>query len=683
MKKLLLVLFLIFGIATMITSCGKNAENTAEKSEISKQKIEQVVKNLLEKYGESQKERIERGVNVVAKLWNGSESEFEKFCLENFVGDEKELEAVFNSFSKHWETLLGNFNRISLDLKKPVHIDEGEVTPLDLMISGYEPSAHLTADFFENKIAYYIALNFPYYSLQEKNELGKNWTRKQWAYARMGDLFTANIPANLLLKSSEAMANADNYISNYNIMAGYLVDDNMNTYFPEEMKLISHWNLRDEIKAQYGKENPLNKQKMIYQVMLRIIDQSIPEDVVNSNKYKWNPFTNKVYQDNKEVSLKSEPDTRYYHLLQNFKALREIDKHNPLFPTYIKAKFEKEMEIPQEEVEKMFVDYCSNPVFKEIGEIIKARLGRELEPFDIWYDGFKSRSLLNQDELTKITSIKYPNPKALEADIPNILTKLGFKTDKAKEIASRISVDPSRGAGHAWGAQMRGEKAHLRTRIGKSGMDYKGYNIAIHELGHNVEQTLTLYDVDYYVLNGVPNTAFTEAWAFTFQSRDLPLLGIKSTNNEKEILDVLDAAWATYEIMGVSLVDMRVWKWLYDNPNANEEQLKQKVIEIAKDVWNLYYAPVFGIKDQPILAIYSHMIDYPLYLSAYPLGHLIEFQIAEYIKDKNLAEEMYRMCVQGRLTPEVWMVGAVGNKLSAEPLLKAAQDAVKQIKNKS
>jgi hypothetical protein len=96
--------------------------------------------------------------------------------------------------------------------------------------------------------------------LKEKNELGKNWTRKQWAYARMGDLFTANIPANLLLKSSEAMANADNYISNYNIMAGYLVDDNMNTYFPEDMKLISHWNLRDEIKAQYGKENPLNKQ---------------------------------------------------------------------------------------------------------------------------------------------------------------------------------------------------------------------------------------------------------------------------------------------------------------------------------------------------------------------------------------------------------------------------------------
>ena len=38
------------------------------------------------------------------------------------------------------------------------------------------------------------------------------------------------------------------------------------------------------------------------------------------------------------------------------------------------------------------------------------------------------------------------------------------------------------------GAVRREDRAHLRTRIGAGGMDYKGYNIAIHELGHNVEQ---------------------------------------------------------------------------------------------------------------------------------------------------------------------------------------------------
>jgi hypothetical protein len=77
--------------------------------------------------------------------------------------------------------------------------------------------------------------------------------------------------------------------------------------------------------------------------------------------------------------------------------------------------------------------------------------------------------------------------------------------------------------------------------------------------------------------------------------------------------------------MGVSLVDINLWKWLYSNPNATAEQVKEATLTIAKDIWNKYYADVFGSKDEPILAIYSHMIDNPLYLSAYPIGHLIDF----------------------------------------------------------
>ena len=57
-------------------------------------------------------------------------------------------------------------------------------------------------------------------------------------------------------------------------------------------------------------------------------------------------------------------------------------------------------------------------------------------------------------------------------------------------------------------------------------MDYKGYNIAVHEMGHNVEQVFSLYSVDSTLLQGVPGNAFTEALAFTFQNRDLELLGL-------------------------------------------------------------------------------------------------------------------------------------------------------------
>jgi hypothetical protein len=182
------------------------------------------------------------------------------------------------------------------------------------------------------------------------------------------------------------------------------------------------------------------------------------------------------------------------------------------------------------------------------------------------------------------------------------------------------------------------------------------------------------------MLNGVPTTAFTEAVAFLFQKRDLELLGMKNDDPNKEHLMALDNFWGSYEIMGVSLVDMKVWKWMYENPDATPAQLKAAVIAAAKEVWNLYYAPVFGSQDEPILAIYSHMIDNPLYLSSYPVGHLIDFQIEQQITGKSFPDEINRMYTKGRLTPEVWMKEAVGKPLAIEPLLKATEEALGKIK---
>ena len=132
--------------------------------------------------------------------------------------------------------------------------------------------------------------------------------------------------------------------------------------------------------------------------------------------------------------------------------------------------------------------------------------------------------------------------------------------------------------------------------------------------------------------------------------------------------------------MGVGMVDMKVWKWLYAHPDADAAALKIAVISISKDVWNTYFSPVFGTKDEPILAIYSHMISYPLYLPAYSYGQLIEFQLEEYLKGKNFANEIDRIYEQGRLTPQQWMEEAVGQKISAQPVLNAVDEALKAIK---
>ena len=87
-------------------------------------------------------------------------------------------------------------------------------------------------------------------------------------------------------------------------------------------------------------------------------------------------------------------------------------------------------------------------------------------------------------------------------------------------------------------------------------------------------------------------------------------------------MDILDKIWSMYEICGVSMLDISVWKWMYAHPNATAGELQEAVIRLSKEIWNKYYAPVFGVKDETVLAIYSHMIGYPLYLSAYASDRL-------------------------------------------------------------
>jgi hypothetical protein len=571
-------------------------------------------------------------------------------------------------------------NQISLDLKKPLHLDWGEITPSDERFGQFDPNAHLAEDMFDSKIAFEILLNFPTYTLAEKTELGPEWNRLDWAYARCGDLFLSRVPARLNQKAAAALSEAETYIAGYNIFMGNLVDNNQKTLFPENMKLISHWGLRDELKALYADKKGLAGQEMIYEVLKRIIQQDIPQLMVNHGEYLWNPFSNKLFKGSKEIVWTPEPNSRYLHLLNIFKAVKEFDPFFPSLPSHPQRKFELERELPAAAVEKLFTDVLASEAVKTTAALIEKRLGRKLQPFDIWYNGFKVRGKIAETELDRRASQKYPDLKAFEKDMRNILLQLGFAAKTADFLAGRIVVDPARGAGHAWGALMKAEKSRLRTRVPAGGMNYQGFQVAMHELGHCVEQTLSLQKVDSYLMAGVPNTAISEAFAFIFQNRDLEILGLKNEDRHAAKLQVLDTLWMTYEIIGVALVDMKVWDWMYQKPDANPEALRKAVLAIAREVWNKYYTELFGVRDQVILACYSHMIDAALYLPDYPLGHLVEFQLESFLAGKNLGLEMERMCQAGRLTPQLWLRNAVGEEISATPLLEAATEALKVIK---
>jgi hypothetical protein len=684
MKRTLFLMILAISIG--LISCKQDVKKDTE-MKISAQAIQKISSDLKSKYPKVLPERIEKGITQASLFWrteDGTAEEFEKFCSENFLGNDTLLEETFTRLQKNFELIYGYNTELNRDLTISLQEDTGPILPVDYMFGEFSPSVHFQDDFFKTKIAFVALLNFPSTTLEERIEKGKTWTREEWAKVRLGQYFTKRVPSDASQKVAEALNKADNYISSYNIYMHNLLNDKGERIFPEGKILLSHWNLRDELKAQYQNPDGRSRQDMICTVMERIVRQEIPKAVVNNPDLDWNPLSNQVTKSptakpDTKADNTAEPNTRYEIWQNVFKAELEVDKYYPQLPTMIDRKFKEEREIPEAQFENLLKSVLSSPFISQTGVLIEKRLGRKLTPFDIWYNGFKPEQKLDEAQLDKIVKAKYPNVAAFEKDVPNILTKLGFSYDMAQFIAGKIEVDPARGSGHAMAAGRLVDKAHLRTRVPKDGMNYKGYNIAMHELGHNVEQVLSFNKVDYTLLRGVPNTAFTEGFAFVFQSRDMDILGFKQEDKNKDALDALNSLWMTYEISGVALIDMYSWHWMYKNPAATPAQFKDAVIQIAKDVWNQYYAPVFGKKDVILLAVYSHLIHSALYVPDYPLGHIIAFQVEEYLKNGNLAKDMERMCTQGSVTPNLWMEKAVGQPISTKPMLDAAEKALKVI----
>ena len=677
MRKNLFIMLSIIGASTLVWAQQSNVPEAARQETI----------QYLSQHSSIPKHIIERGVQQAASFWtekDGTAKEFAKFCQEHYCKDLNEKTALFERLCQDFEIIYGHNNRISIDLQRPEQVTGYPKTMVDEMFSAYNSMAHFEEDMFASKAAFVIMLNFPHFTLKEKNNNGQKWSELEWGFVRLGDLFTSRIPADVQQRISNVEAAANQYIDNYNIDMKQVGSYTNQFYWKSSLPLITHWGLRDELKAAYADPvNGVKKQEVIYDAMTRIIACDVPIEVLKKDiSFSWHPSTNQLMLNTIEyLSEGKEKPLRYQYILDFFRAEKAADDYCLGKRNFIERRFEDDYEITVEEAEKLFTDLLSSPLVKQVANLISKRLGRKLQPFDIWYDGFKSRSNLDQSYLDDVVRKKYPTKEAFAQDLPNIMQKLGFPKETIDLVCNNVHVDASVGAGHAIESRMKGDPCMLRTRIGENGMDYKGYNIGVHEFGHNVEQTITLYNVSNYFLSGVPNTAFTEALAFVFQGKDVELLGVKqNTDKNSEELEALDLFWNCYEIMGVALTELKVWQWLYDHPSASVGELKEANLRIAKEVWNQYYAPVFKVSDQTILAVYSHAVIDPLYLAAYPIGHLIDYQLETYFRDKTIGPEVIRMYKQGRVTPKLWMQRSLDSELSAQPLLNATEKALKVIK---
>jgi hypothetical protein len=655
---------------------------------------------LVREHGEAQRARIDRGFAQVVAMWrpqDGDDRARRAFVEQWFESDPRKLSALLGRFEYAFEQVDGYFVDMGRELRRWSELELGPELPIDQQFAALDLSAHSSEDLFQSKLAFVALLNFPLPRLDEMLAQGARWSREEWAAVRLTRRFALRPSAEAQQARARASAAAEAYVAGYNLWMHHVLTRDGTRLFGKGVRLISHWNLRDQIKAEYAepdRQRGLDRQRLLRAAMEHIVTQTVPRSVIDDPRLDWYVDTGRVTAAPPEeieteqmarqgkrpaqavAAPDREDDTRYAVLLETFRAARRTDADSPLAPTEIDRRFQFDREIPEARVKDLLETIVGSPLVPRVAALIRARVGRPLEPHDVWYSGFLPRASHPEAELSRLTRARYPTAGAYKKDIPRLLEGLGFTSERARFFDSHIVVDPARGAGHALGSARRGDDPHLRTRVNPDGMDYKGYNIAVHEMGHNVEQICSLYEVDHTLLQGVPNTAFTEALAFTFQNRDLELLGLSNPDAQSERLRVLSDFWATWEISGVALVDMAVWRWMYAHPDAHPEQLREATLGIARDLWDRFYAPVLGGKGSPILAIYSHMISAFLYLPDYPIGHLIAFQLEEKLHGPRFGAEFERAASFGRVTPDLWMEHATGAKVSAEPLLRATEAAL-------
>lgn len=630
-----------------------------------------VIAALIKLHGTRHRADITNGVRASARVWNFRKEgykTFAAFCRRQYVPPGAGKSALLKRLDHLWNTLSGSMTIITKEMRAGLDLADNPLTPAEELLSGFTAASHLSEDYRRFHIAQLVQLNFG----TDRRDIPT--TREGWAARRLSKWGREVIPARLRAEASRMQAKVDQFVFGYNLHLDRFDFGDPDIVFPPGTRLISHWGLRDYMMQQYDAPQGLKKQRAILQLMRRVVDGAIPVAVLDNPQVHWHIPQGTLSTDGETRPARGHGALRWAHFRKLFQVHRKIDPYTH-YGNMIDAKFLEEREMEESRVRKILTDILGSTVGPQVGTYLEKRLGRPLEPFDIYFKQFLSghqKAPLDYD-LTK----RFANAEALQSAIPQILEQLGFAGDLARWIGSHVRVDNSRSAGHAWSPGTPHDMQLLRVRIPSEGVSEIEFSTFMHELGHCVEGVLTTYRMDYRSLWHVPNTALTEAFAFTFQDRADDVLGRQRTADPH--LTMLQRFWEVFEIAGPALAEMEFFHWLYAHPRATPEQMQHAIRAIADRIWAKYHAQIFGKEGYGLLAVYSHILWCDLYLPDYPLGYVCAYQIRRFLRDKNLGVEMPRMCAAGKIDPDEWMRRAVGSPIDADPLLTDTAQAIRTL----
>ena len=636
---------------------------------------------IVETHGEACRERAERGVRQCARSWRESDGDgeaFTAFCRDHFAAGDEDRNRLLDRLETALEQVGGHLYEMRRNLRRWSDLVGDEMPRIDAMLATFDPAPDFAEQCYAQRLAFVALLNFDKPTLEKMLAEGGDWDADRWTEARIAMAFSPRIPKEVADLARRISFEANDFVAHFHVPVGTMVDANGRRWFEADRALLAHWLIREEIKAGYNDPEGLHKQRALARVLGRTIDGTVPRAVMQRSRTDdWDPQHNTIGGGDPGELVDLD---RYEQWMAQFRLARAKDPHHPDHPTAIDRKFGLEREIPEETVEALLVDLLKAPVRRDLAALLRSRLGRDLESHDIYFeDLFEARSA---ESLNDAVRQRFPDEQAFEAQLPEVLRGLGFTEADSEFLGRRVRVEIARGSGHAMRPQLGEYGAWLRTNRLKDQLGWDGFDTAMHELGHNLEQLCSTFFVPRKALRGVPNTACTEAFAFMYQGLAKRVLGLEDPAEAERAYheNAISGMLMACQIAGPGLVELRTWRWLYEQEDAaTAAGLRDAVLRISDEVWDEFFAEHFGDDPHHILGAYQHMIAHPLYLPDYALGRMIGQQIASFMKGRDLAAETRRICSIGSLTPDAWMRQAVGGPLSAQAIIDDAAAALRAL----
>ncbi|MEW6252790.1 MAG: hypothetical protein AB1716_19310, partial [Planctomycetota bacterium] len=445
---------------------------------------------LVEKHGAPEADRIRAGVERVARRWtaaDGSGEEFANFCKSGYVApaDRKRL---LERLEVVLTTTQGHLAEIGRTAHQWSEIAGDELPGVDEFLATFDPAPDLAEQLYRQRIAFLVLLNFAPPTLATMERDGRNWSPDEWVAARLARGLPPRIPADVQLAVRKKQTAAQNWMYGLRIHVGTLVDADGRRLYDPNTTLLPHWKVRDEASMAYGRPDALPRQRALMWVMRRFIDGSLPKVVLERDPDgDWDPQANTI--GGRQVAGATLGLARYEHWLELFAAERLLDPLYPDQPTALDRAWDLDREVPIARVEAMLTDLLRAPARAKLYEFLQARLGRPLEPHDVYYDAPFPRA--PTEELDVAVAKRFPSIEAFGRALPTILREVGFDAADADWLANRIRVAPSRDAGHCTPSGLPEYGPWLCTSLNRGRFDFGAYGTAMHELGHAVESAFS------------------------------------------------------------------------------------------------------------------------------------------------------------------------------------------------